>query len=85
MVRLALALLPIVLACSEAAAQSVPATDTTCTCRANGRRVALGDMVCLDTADGPRLAMCVMNQNLPFYSFTKQGCIVSSLSRRPPL
>jgi hypothetical protein len=57
-----------------------------CTCRAKDRRVHLGDTLCLDTAEGPRIAMCVMNQNLPFWSFSSEGCAVSSIpSPRPSL
>ena len=62
---------------APAVGQTAPAADHACTCRFKDRRIALGDQVCLDTAAGPRLAMCVMNQNLPFYSISDEGCVVS--------
>ena len=52
-----------------------------CTCRAKDRRVQLGDTLCLSTPDGPRIAKCIKNQNLTFWSFTKDGCVLSALSR----
>jgi hypothetical protein len=35
-----------------------------CTCRAQGRVFQMGETVCLETADGPRPALCVMDQNV---------------------
>jgi hypothetical protein len=62
---------------APAAGQTASAADHACTCRFKDRRVALGDQICLDTAAGRRLAMCVMNQNLPFYAISDEGCAVS--------
>ena len=36
----------------------------TCTCRYHGEDVQLGELRCLSTADGPRPAQCVMEQNV---------------------
>jgi hypothetical protein len=66
-----------------ALAQSVRPEDTKCSCRAPGRRALLGDTLCLDTAEGPRLAMCVMNQNVTSWQISNEGCLVSALSRPP--
>jgi hypothetical protein len=50
-----------------------------CSCRAPGKRVPLGDTACLATAEGPRLATCVMNQNVTSWAISKEGCVVSAL------
>ena len=64
-------------------AQPAAAEDPLCTCRAKeGRRVQIGDTLCLDTAQGPRLAQCIKNQNLTFWHFSEEGCALSLLSRR---
>jgi hypothetical protein len=58
-----------------------------CSCRAPGKRVLLGDTACLATAEGHRLATCVMNQNVTSWAISKEGCVVSSLegkTARPP-
>jgi len=51
-----------------------------CTCRAKDRRVQLGDSLCLETPEGPRMAQCIKNQNLTFWSFSNEGCAISALS-----
>ena len=68
---------------APAVGQTAPAVDHACTCRFKDRRIALGDQICLDTATGPRLAMCIMNQNLPFYAISDEGCALS-LALSPP-
>ena len=68
-----------------ALADPVAARDDDCTCRATkGRRVHLGDTLCLDTAEGPRVAMCIKNQNLTFWSFSSEGCALSSAATFHP-
>jgi len=54
-----------------------------CTCRAKDKRVELGERLCLQTAEGPRIAICIKNQNLTYWSFTRDGCALSAL--RPDL
>lgn len=65
------------------AAPAMAGDDKACTCRAPGRRVELGDTICLNTPDGPKRAMCVMNQNVTSWSISKEGCEDAALSRPP--
>jgi hypothetical protein len=50
-----------------------------CTCRAPGRVVHVGERLCLATPEGPRMALCTMNQNVTSWSFTREGCVVSAV------
>jgi hypothetical protein len=45
-----------------------------CTCRAKGQVFQMGESVCLDTPDGPRLALCVMDQNVSSWRRTPAAC-----------
>jgi hypothetical protein len=45
-----------------------------CYCRAQGRMFALGEKVCLKTAEGPRLAQCGMEINVMSWSITEAPC-----------
>ena len=45
-----------------------------CYCRAQGKMFALGEKVCLKTADGPRLAQCQMEINVMSWSLTEAPC-----------
>lgn len=50
-----------------------------CTCRANGRRYALGDRVCLVTPSGLRSARCRMAQNVTSWEIEDEaGCAVTA-------
>jgi hypothetical protein len=55
------------------AAQDAPRLPP-CTCRAKGREFQMGESVCLDTPDGPRLALCVMDQNVSSWRRTPAAC-----------
>jgi hypothetical protein len=57
--------------------------EANCTCVAHGRRLELGERICLNSAEGPRMAICIKQQNLTYWKFSNQGCAVSSLSRPP--
>lgn len=52
---------------------AAPAT-TPCTCRAKGRDYELGEVVCLPTSAGPRLATCGMELNNTSWHVTSQPC-----------
>ena len=45
-----------------------------CTCRVEGRSVAVGATACLRTADGPRLAECGMVLNNTSWQITRRPC-----------
>jgi hypothetical protein len=45
-----------------------------CYCRAQGRTYAVGDRVCLRTAQGPRIAECEMVLNVTSWGFTERPC-----------
>ncbi|MFO1151794.1 MAG: hypothetical protein U1E62_25745 [Alsobacter sp.] len=45
-----------------------------CTCRAKGQVFQMGETVCLDTPDGPRLALCAMDQNVSSWRRTPTAC-----------
>ena len=49
-------------------------TAAPCTCRAQGRVFGLGETICLRTAEGPRLAQCVMEINVTSWRFADQPC-----------
>ncbi len=50
-----------------------------CTCRIDGQDVELGERRCLRTADGPRAAVCVMEQNVTSWRTGGEGCPQASL------
>jgi hypothetical protein len=79
------ALCALLMLATGALADPAAKRDDECTCRAKGRRVHLGDTLCLDTAEGPRIAMCIKNQNLTFWSFSSEGCALSSAASPPRL
>ena len=55
--------------------QAVPLHDPSqCYCRAQGRMFALGESVCLRTAEGPRIAECRMVTNVTSWGVTEQRC-----------
>lgn len=45
-----------------------------CTCRAQGRLFDMGEEACLATPDGPRLAICAMDQNVSSWKPTARTC-----------
>ncbi len=45
-----------------------------CYCRAQGKMFAPGEKVCLKTADGPKLAQCMMEINVMSWSITETPC-----------
>ncbi len=45
-----------------------------CYCRAQGKMFAMGEKVCLRTAEGPRLAQCRMEINVMSWSVTETPC-----------
>lgn len=53
-----------------------------CTCRAQGRNFAMGEMTCLRTAQGDRLAVCGMALNNSSWTLSDTPCRVSQLSTR---
>ena len=52
-----------------------------CTCRYHGEDVQLGELRCLPTADGPRTAQCVMEQNVTSWHPVTDPCPEASLPR----
>ena len=64
---------------AQAFAQAAVVGEPHCTCRAKDKRVELGERLCLQTAEGPRIAICIKNQNLTYWSFTRDGCALSAL------
>ena len=45
-----------------------------CYCRAQGKMFAPGEKVCLRTAEGPKLAQCMMEINVMSWSITETPC-----------
>ncbi|MGO4526210.1 hypothetical protein AB4097_15245 [Microvirga sp. 2MCAF35] len=45
-----------------------------CYCRAQGKTFAVGEKVCLKTAEGPKLAQCQMEINVMSWSITEVPC-----------
>ncbi|WP_262271598.1 MULTISPECIES: hypothetical protein [Microvirga] len=45
-----------------------------CYCRAQGRMFAVGEKVCLKTAEGPKLAQCQMEVNVMSWTITEVPC-----------
>lgn len=58
---------------SAAPGPAVPAAFP-CTCRAKGRDYELGEVVCLPTSAGPRLATCGMELNNTSWHVTSEPC-----------
>ena len=48
-----------------------------CTCRYRGASVSLGTQICLITAEGMRLAECVMEQNVTSWKASSTPCPVA--------
>lgn len=80
------------LAATTLFAASADAQDHECTCRAPGRRVALGETICLMTPKGLRLARCEMDLNITSWTILETPCPTAALpddgrtapsSRRP--
>ena len=46
-----------------------------CTCRARARSFELGQLVCLQTPKGPRIAVCVMVLNNTSWQISETPCI----------
>lgn len=53
-----------------------------CTCRAHGANLALGSKICLATAEGMRMAECVMEQNVTSWRAGVEPCPPELFSRR---
>ncbi len=51
-----------------------------CTCRFDGADVPLGERRCLHTANGPRSALCVMEQNVTSWRLGNEECPQATLS-----
>ncbi len=51
-----------------------------CTCRFDGQEVELGERRCLKTADGPKSAVCVMDQNVTSWRPSGETCPEASLA-----
>lgn len=62
---------------AEALAQEPPGAGQhgpDCTCRIEGRSVAVGATACLRTAEGPRVAECGMVLNNTSWQITRRPC-----------
>jgi hypothetical protein len=62
---------------SEASAQQTPSSPQhgpDCTCRVEGRSIAVGATACLRTAEGPRIAECAMVLNNTSWHITTTTC-----------
>jgi len=55
-------------------AQAAPHNPLDCYCRAKGRIFALGESVCLRTAEGERIAECRMVTNVMSWGITDRAC-----------
>jgi hypothetical protein len=51
----------------------------TCTCRANGKVFEQGDLACIRTNGGPKLARCGMELNVSSWKVVSDGCPEVSL------
>jgi hypothetical protein len=61
----------------EASAQQTPLPPQhgpDCTCRVEGRSIAVGATACLRTAEGPRVAECAMVLNNTSWRITTRTC-----------
>lgn len=59
---------------------AVQANMPPCTCRTATGDHPLGAELCLNAPAGPRKARCQMNQNITSWSFTDEGCNISTLT-----
>jgi hypothetical protein len=60
--------------------QRGPIPGVRCSCRANGRSYEPGERACIATPAGPRLARCVLVQNVTSWALeADEGCEVSRL------
>jgi hypothetical protein len=55
-------------------AQSQGHDPINCYCRAQGKSFAVGEIACLRTAEGPRIAECGMVLNNTSWQFTARPC-----------
>jgi hypothetical protein len=53
-----------------------------CTCRYRGHNVSLGQRICLESPDGPRLAECVLEGNVTSWRQGGESCTLSLSIRR---
>ena len=65
-----------------AAVMSEPA-QADCTCRAQGRNFEQGQLACLTTPNGPRIATCGMVLNNSAWEFSQSPCIYSQPLQQP--
>jgi hypothetical protein len=75
--RLAMAGSLLLLLGREASAQQtppLPQQGPDCTCRVEGRSIAVGATACLRTAEGPRVAECAMVLNNTSWRITTATC-----------
>jgi len=61
-------------AVENAQAQAPAHNPMDCYCRANGRMFAVGEKICLRTAQGPRLAECGMVLNNTSWGISEKPC-----------
>jgi hypothetical protein len=67
-------------AVAEDRVQRGPIPGIHCSCRANGRSYEPGERACIATPAGPRLARCVLVQNVTSWALeAEEGCEVSRL------
>ena len=78
-----LILAPAVVVALLAASGAPPAgAAPTCTCRAQGRDIALGHTACLMTPKGGRVATCGLVLNNTSWTISETPCTVSALMPR---
>lgn len=78
-VRAALVVLAMALLPETGAAQDPYSRHADCTCRRPGGMSHVGETACIATPDGPRLALCSMNQNVTSWVIGDEACQVSLL------
>jgi hypothetical protein len=54
-----------------------------CRCRADGRFFSIGDLVCIKTSGGPKLAQCAMALNNTSWTIVSDGCPFVGLTPLP--
>jgi len=59
-------------------------TKRNCRCRNYGTYFKLGQVACIKTPNGPRLARCSMTLNNTVWEFLSDGCPTARLSPSPP-
>lgn len=78
LLSLVVPLAPAAIAPSARAAEPAPAWTPPplppCTCRAEGRVFDMGEEACLATLEGPRMAICAMDQNVTSWKPTARTC-----------